>query len=99
MPGPEGPENPELPQTPRAAKVKPEFAKDVTTRVRRAPDGELHHATTLHVELPDPLDDILRKHDIAVKFNSRELSRILLDQSAGMVSTDGCISSPGGPSC
>ncbi|MBS1868967.1 MAG: hypothetical protein JSS99_04840 [Actinobacteria bacterium] len=95
MPDPENPELPEIPQP----QVKPEFANDVKTRLRRAPDGELHHATTVHVDLPEPLAEILKRHDLAVKFKSRELSRILLDQSAGMVSTDGCISSPGGPGC
>lgn len=72
---------------------------EVKTVLRRNADGELHSATTVEAELPESVVTALREYDLQLKFHTPEIAKILRDQSADMVSTDGCISNPGGPSC
>jgi hypothetical protein len=74
--------------------------ENVVTRFKRREDGEIHSETTIHSELPEPVMELLKKNDLQLKFHNPAINRILLpDQSADMMSTDGCISSPGGPPC
>jgi hypothetical protein len=66
---------------------------------REHKDGKLHTETTIEAPLPESVVTALAEHDLKLKFHNPEISAALLDQSAEMIDTDGCISSPGGPSC
>lgn len=92
---PEEPIMPESPQGPIQQPSQPGGVK--SSRVIRD-DGE-HIETTIETDLPDFVKEKLKQHDLKLKFHDPEIAKILRDQSEGMVSTDGCISSPGGPSC
>ena len=102
---PNEPDTPKEPDQPRRPSGSPGFGggddgeEDVKTVLREHADGVIHRETTIHVNLPQVVREALHKHDIKLKFQNPELIKILHDQSAGMVSTDGCISEPGGPGC
>jgi hypothetical protein len=53
---------------------------------------------TIHQELPEQVVDVLRKQNLKIKLDKAHANR-LIDQRPGMVASDGCISSPSGPSC
>ena len=71
---------------------------EIHTVIRRKEDGEVHKLTTIPVDLPAPVVEALHKHGVKIKIPDI-VRRFLPDQAIDMMSTDGCISSPGGPGC
>jgi len=53
---------------------------------------------TLHQELPPQVVEVMQKHDLKIKLDKTNVSR-MFDQMHGMVAKDGCISAPSGPGC
>ena len=75
------------------------FDENVTAVFRKHEDGVVHPHTTIEAELPPSVAEALAKRDLQLKLDTPGLLRVLMDQSSGMSSGDGCISTPGGPSC
>jgi len=61
-------------------------------------DPSIVYGQTIYQEMPKEVVEVLRKHNLKIKLDKVVLSR-LFDQMPGMVSTDGCWSSPSGPGC
>jgi len=53
---------------------------------------------TLDMELPAEVAEVLQKQNLKIKLD-KIVAKRLTDQRPGMVSSDGCWSSPSGPRC
>lgn len=53
---------------------------------------------TMHQELPNEVVEVMKKHDLKIKLDKANVSR-MFDQVPGMIAKDGCISAPSGPGC
>jgi hypothetical protein len=47
---------------------------------------------------PENVVQVMEKHGLKIKLEKLRQD-LLLDQGAGMIASDGCISNPGGPGC
>jgi hypothetical protein len=54
--------------------------------------------TTIRIELPEAVVEVLQKNKLKIKLDKIVANR-LVDQKPGLVSSDGCWSTPSGPSC
>jgi hypothetical protein len=61
-------------------------------------DPGIYVKTTLQQEMPEKIAEILKREQIQIKLDKSITNRIF-DQMPGVMATDGCISSPSGPSC
>ncbi len=77
----------------------PRNPDEIQILIREKEDRQLHRLTTIPVDLPEPIVEAINKHGLKIKITNSILAKILPDQGSEMMSTDGCISSPGGPSC
>lgn len=53
---------------------------------------------TIHQELPEQVVNVLRENNLKIRLDKLHAAR-LVNQLPGMIASDGCISSPSGPSC
>lgn len=53
---------------------------------------------TVHQEMPEQVVKTLRENNLKIRLDKLHAGR-LVNQLPGMVASDGCISSPSGPSC
>jgi hypothetical protein len=61
-------------------------------------DPGIYYRTTIHQELPKEIEDVMKRNELRICLDKVAASR-LMDQQPGVAASDGCISSPSGPSC